>query len=68
MAAVRESVLEQRKLWKESVQFCLEEVQKAGVEVVYPEKEPFQNQVEPLYDQFRNDPVMSDLIKQIQEL
>ena len=68
MAAVRESVLEQRKLWKESVQFCLEEVQKAGVEVVYPEKEPFQNQVEPLYDQFKNDPVMSGLIKQIQDL
>ncbi len=63
--AVDASVIEQRKLWKESVKFCLEEMIAAGVEVSYPKKEPFQEKVAPLYDQFEDDPVISQLIEEI---
>lgn len=66
--AVDASVLEQRKLWKESVEFCIEQVKKAGVEVVYPDKVPFQEQVMPLYDQFKEDEVIQQLIEEIRNV
>ncbi len=63
--AVDASVLEQRKLWKESVEFCIEKVKEAGVEVIYPDKTLFQEQVAPLYDSFESDPVIKQLIQEI---
>ena len=63
--AVDASVIEQRKLWKESVEFCIEKVKEAGVEVIYPDKSLFQEQVAPLYDSFESDPVIKQLIQEI---
>ncbi|XOV94704.1 MAG: TRAP transporter substrate-binding protein [Bacteroidota bacterium] len=65
--AVRASVIEQRILWKESVKYCLDQVKAAGVEIIYPSKEPFQEKVAPLYDQFKDDPVISQLIQEIRD-
>ncbi|MBV6642890.1 MAG: TRAP transporter substrate-binding protein [Cyclobacteriaceae bacterium] len=65
--AVDASVIEQRILWKESVEYCLEQVKAAGVEVIYPDKEPFQKKVDPLYEQFKDDPVISKLIQEIRD-
>ena len=43
--AADDSVPVQRKLWAESVKHSLEEVEKAGVTIYYPEKDPYQEKV-----------------------
>lgn len=43
--AVDDSVVYQRKLWREATEEALAAVQAAGVEVVYPDKSPFQQAV-----------------------
>lgn len=65
--AVRESVQYQRVLWAESEAEALAEVQKAGVEVIYPEKALFSEKVSGIYEMYKKDPVMQDLIDQIRE-
>ncbi len=50
--AADESAVFQRKIWEESVKESMEEVRKAGVEVVNPDRQPFLEQVQPLYNQF----------------
>lgn len=51
--AADESADYQRKIWKESVKESMAEVQKAGVEVITPDRQPFVEMVQPLYDQFK---------------
>jgi len=63
--AIDNSVVYQRKLWKEAEQEALDEVQKAGVEIIYPDKTLFSNQVEDVYNQYKNDKGMKDLIERI---
>ena len=65
--AAHESALYERKLWAESVKESLEAVQKAGVEILHPPKEPFAESVEPLYREYESDPDLADLIKRIRE-
>ena len=62
--AVDESVVYQRKLWKESSDHALEEVQKAGVEVIYPEKRPFQESVKEMHLSYKGTPIY-ELIQKI---
>lgn len=66
--AAEESVPVQRKLWEESESESLRELEKAGVEISYPDKEPFAKRVEGMYDAFKNDPVVYPLIQKIQAL
>lgn len=47
---VNESVEFQRELWKESEEESLRIVEEAGVEVSYPNKEPFREKVQHIYD------------------
>ncbi len=56
----------QRKLWAEAEAEALAEVKKAGVEVTYPEKEPFAKSVQSLYKNYQNDKEVFDLIQRIQ--
>lgn len=63
--AATKSVAHQMKVWAASVQESLAEVQAAGVEIVYPEKEPFQEMVSPLYEAYSNQPEMGELINRI---
>ena len=65
--AVDESVGYQRKLWKVSSDHALAEVQKAGVEVIYPEKAPFQQSVVEMHESYRGTPIF-DLIKKIDDI
>ncbi len=53
--AVDESVTYQHELWVASVEESMQVVKDAGVEVIYPDKEPFRERVQPIYDSFRND-------------
>ncbi|GAA4440981.1 TRAP transporter substrate-binding protein [Pontibacter saemangeumensis] len=64
--AAEESAVVQRKLWQEAEEEALREVKKAGVEVSYPDKEPFAKMVEPLYESYKTEPEVYSLIKRIQ--
>ena len=64
--ALDKSILDQRELWTISENESLKAVIKAGVEVSYPEKEPFQKATKSMYEDFKKDPVIATLIEQIQ--
>jgi tripartite ATP-independent transporter DctP family solute receptor len=64
--AADESVKLQRKLWEESVKKSLEEVQKAGVKVYYPDKTPFAEKVSHVYESYKDHPTIYSYIKRIQ--
>lgn len=69
MDAVNESVDYQRELWKESEEESLRIVQEAGVEVIYPDKEPFRERVQHIYDNIRErDPELYRWIERIQQV
>lgn len=64
-AAVDESVDYQKKLWKEASDEALREVQKAGVEIIYPDKTPFRESVQEMHESYRGTPIY-DLIREIE--
>lgn len=63
--AAEESGHYQRKLWKEASDFAIEEVQRAGVEIIYPDKGPFIERLQPLYQEYMDE---SDELKRFIEL
>ncbi len=65
--AVDDSVIYQRKLWAEAEAEALVEVQKAGVKVIRPDKTLFSKKVESIYEQYKNDEEMYQLIQKIQK-
>ena len=65
--AVDDSVEYQKELWKESTEESLKLVQEAGVEVFYPDKTPFENAVQPMYDSYKGTPLY-DLIQEIKSI
>ena len=64
--AVAESVTYQRKIWAEFEQKSLEEVQAKGVEIFYPDKQPFMDKLAPMMETYREDEELYQLIKEIQ--
>lgn len=65
--AADESAVYQAELWKASVEESMREVQKAGVQISYPSKEPFLNQVQAVYDLVKKEqPQLASLIERIQ--
>ena len=66
--AAMESSEYQKTIWREAELKAMEEIQKAGVKVIYPDKELFREKVEPMYDEFSQDPEMKKLIEDIQEI
>lgn len=66
-AAVYESTIYQRKIWKEASDHAIEEVKKAGVTVSYPDKTPFTEKVKPFYEEYRDKPEIYNLLKEIKE-
>lgn len=63
--AVDNSVGYQRKLWLQSEEEALAEVQKAGVEIIRPDKSLFSEEVEEIYDKYKNDKKLYQLIQDI---
>lgn len=63
--AADESVERQRVLWEESEQEAMDAVKAAGVEINYPEKTPFQEEVQSVYEDFRNNEKLYSLIQRI---
>ena len=65
--AADESAVFQAKLWKESVEESMREIEKAGVVITYPDREPFMKAVESVYELTRTEqPQLSELIQRIQ--
>jgi tripartite ATP-independent transporter DctP family solute receptor len=65
--AIDESIPIQRKLWKASEEEALAEVKKAGVEVIIPDKGLFKEKAESVYDLFKDQPNVYNVMTQIQE-
>lgn len=63
--AADESVTVQRELWAKSEEESLKAVAEAGVEIIYPDKEPFAGKVTATYDLFKDQPVVYNLIQRI---
>ncbi len=66
--AATESAEYQKILWKKASDEALKKVEEAGVQIIYPEKKYFQDKVQDLYEEYRKDPMMNDLITRIQQV
>ena len=65
--AADESVVYQRRIWREASDKALEEVKKAGVKVIYPDKKPFADKVQGLLETYKKEnDRMRNLIERIQ--
>lgn len=63
------SALHQRVLWAEAEQEALDAVIAAGVEVIRPDKTPFRDQVEELYESYRETrPEIYELVQRVQAI
>ncbi|MDZ7372952.1 MAG: TRAP transporter substrate-binding protein [candidate division KSB1 bacterium] len=65
--AADESVPYQRQLWDEMVQRSLEEVKKAGVQIIIPDKEPFRQRAAAMYREYEGTEI-GKLAKEIQAI
>lgn len=66
--AVNASIHFQRKLWAEHEANALEEVVKAGVEIVYPEKDVFMELAQKVHEHYLQDEELKSIITQIKAL
>ncbi|MEM8526365.1 MAG: TRAP transporter substrate-binding protein [Bacteroidota bacterium] len=64
--AVVEATDYQRKVWQASEQEALEAVQKAGVEIIRPDKSSFFEKTKSILESYKEEPEMYKLIQQIQ--
>lgn len=64
--AADESAVFEYKIWAESVAESMKILEEAGVTVVYPDKEPFEESVKSMYEYYRkNEPELYTLIEEI---
>lgn len=67
--AADESAIYQRELWKQATNKALEEVEEDGVTIIRPDKEPFIERLQPLWQQFKNESEeLKSFIERIEEL
>ncbi len=67
--AADSSAVYQRKIWAQLSQKSLDEIQKAGVKIIHPDKSAFAKKVQPLYNQYKEkDPQIYNTIKEIQDM
>ncbi len=58
----------QKELWRQAEEEALQAVQEAGVEVTRPDKDPFVEKVRPIYNDYRSEPEIHELILAIQDV
>jgi len=67
--AADESAIYQRELWKQATNRALEEVKQDGVTIIRPDKDPFIERLQPLWQQFKNESEeLKSFIERIEEL
>ncbi len=65
--AVDVSVKYQRELWHKAEEEALEEVKKVGVEIIRPDKRLFEQKVEQLYENYKEDKELYSIIEEIKK-
>ncbi len=65
--AALESVPYQRQEWAKSVKESLDAVKKAGVEIIRPDKSKFSSEVGPIYESYKDQAELYELILRIKE-
>ena len=65
--SVAVSVKYQRKLWAEAEEEALKAVEKAGVEIITPDKSLFSEKVSDIYEDYKDDKELYSLIERIRE-
>lgn len=65
-AAASEAAQYQKQLWRRATRRALQEVEAAGVTIYRPDKAAFVGAVASLYEEFRNQPGLFQLIQEIQ--
>ena len=63
--AADEAKFYQRKLWEEAEAKAFEEVQKAGVEIIHPDKSLFAEKTRPMLDEYKDQPEKYQVIQDI---
>ncbi|MBK7629507.1 MAG: TRAP transporter substrate-binding protein [Ignavibacteriales bacterium] len=66
--AADESYQYQKELWQIATIEALDEVQKAGVKIYYPDKNLFNEKVQSLIDEFNSEPEIYELIQKIKAI
>jgi tripartite ATP-independent transporter DctP family solute receptor len=65
MESAEEATVYQRKLWQEAEKEAFEEVSKAGVEIIRPDKTPFAEKTSSMIEEYRDEKEKYDLIQAI---
>lgn len=63
--AAAESAQYQKVLWQEASDAALDSLRANGIEIITPDKQPFVESVQPLYEGFKAEPDVYDLIQRI---
>lgn len=63
--AADESAEYQKKLWRMATKRALEEIEKSGVKIYYPDKELFRDEVDSIYEDYRKQPELFRIIQKI---
>jgi tripartite ATP-independent transporter DctP family solute receptor len=66
--AADESYVHQKKLWQESTIESLKAVEEAGVEIIYPDKTPFIEKVQPMLEEYKEEKEVYELIQKIKDV
>lgn len=67
--SIDESVAYQRELWKTSTKESLQRIEESGVEIIYPDKEPFRQAMQPMYERIRTqNPELYEWFSRIQSV
>lgn len=66
--AVDESAEYQKVIWKEASDEAMRVVQEAGVQVHYPDKQPFIDKVQSIYESYKDQPEIYNLLQEIKEV
>ena len=63
--AAAEASIYQRQLWSEQEQVSMQEMQEKGLEIIYPDKQPFMDAAAPMLERYRKHPSFQKLIEEI---
>lgn len=64
-ASAKESVVKQKQFWKETIDENMKMLKEAGVQFIYPEKEPFVKKSKPVMERLMKDPKLRPIIDKI---
>lgn len=71
MAVIKEAAVNatqaQKEAWNAAVDEAMQQINEMGVEIVNPEKAPFQEKVAPLIEEYKKNPAIGDLVDAIQQ-